>query len=88
MADMLRGHPIRWDGVQWVYCDTGEPTAETWESRPCGACGRHPTPDGYDACHGYIVGAINACCGHGSAEEAYVQLADGSEFRGKQVRRA
>lgn len=57
-----------WDGKTWRYADTGEPSNLP---RPCARCGRMPTPEGYDACLGYIPGALAACCGHG-VQEPYV----------------
>ncbi len=32
---------------------------------PCKRCGKLPTPEGYDACLGYLPGVASACCGHG-----------------------
>ena len=32
----------------------------------------YPTKEGYDACLGYIEGAMSACCGHG-VEKGYVK---------------
>ncbi len=78
----LRGHPIRHNGHQLVYEDTGETTAETWRDRPCGHCGEWPTKDGHDPCIGTIVGVANACCGHGDPESAYVQFANGDRREG------
>lgn len=57
-----RGNPIEYRNGQWVYAD-GVPLSQ--EERPCTRCGRMPTPEGYDACLGYIEGATSACCGHG-----------------------
>lgn len=57
-----RGHLCEFVGGEWRYKDTGEPLGDT---RPCKRCGVPPTPEGYDACSGYIPGAISACCGHG-----------------------
>lgn len=57
------GHPTRWDGERWVYADTGEPVEGN--PRPCPRCGRPSTPEGHDACLGFISGARSACCGHG-----------------------
>ncbi len=39
----------------------------------CGHCGLPNRDDGYDACLGMIVGAMNACCGHGDVKCAYIQ---------------
>ena len=72
----IRGHAMVYDTEQeaWVYEDTGEPYVD---DRPCGYCGKARTPEGYDACIGYIPGAMNACCGHGMVHEAYIQFEDG-----------
>ena len=57
-----RGHKIYFNGVEWLYCGTNKPEDEM---RPCARCGRKPTPEGYDACIGYVKGALSVCCGHG-----------------------
>lgn len=79
---MLRGHSMYWDGQQWRYTDTDEPTVETHADRPCGHCGRPPTPEGHDACLGTLPGVVNACCGHGVRGEAYVSFSNGVVLRG------
>ena len=56
------GHKITFKKNKWVYLDTGKPISK---ERPCIKCGKMPTSEGYDACLGYIPGAISACCGHG-----------------------
>jgi hypothetical protein len=62
-----RGHLVVY-ADKWIYADTGE---ELWceetgfNERPCTRCGKMPTPEGYDACLGYIEGATAVCCGHG-----------------------
>lgn len=75
----LRGHPIHWDEQDscWRFSDTDEPTAEVQNQRPCGHCGRHDTPEGHDGCLGTLPGVMNACCGHGKNELAYVQYPPG-----------
>ncbi len=78
---VFRGHPIRDDGEQWRYVDTGEPTAGN--RRACGHCGMEDTPEGHDGCLGTLPGVMNACCGHGRAEEAFVQLAPDDVIRGR-----
>jgi len=70
----IRGHAMVHTPAGWRYEDSGEPFDET---RPCGFCGKPSTPEGYDACIGYIPGAMNACCGHGILAEAYIQFEDG-----------
>ncbi|MDZ7703158.1 MAG: hypothetical protein U5L04_01580 [Trueperaceae bacterium] len=79
----FRGHAIRYSEERdgFVYCDTGEPVEDRWESRPCGYCGRDSTPEGHDGCLGTLDGVRNACCGHGETGEAYVQFEDCRELR-------
>jgi len=79
-----RGHEteIRDDGKEY-FCDTGKLWA--WEKgalgphpprRPCGHCGLHDTPEGHDGCLGTLPDPdiMNACCGHGTRDWAYVQF--------------
>lgn len=85
MTDTWRGHEIYRDrdGV-WRYRDTDVPTA-TLPDRACGHCGEANTPEGHDACLGALPGVINACCGHGETETAYVALAGGETYRAEQA---
>lgn len=77
----LRGHEIETlDGV-WVYSDTLSPSAGN--ERQCGFCDKKNTPEGHDGCLGTLPGIMNACCGHGSTNEAYVQLLDGHGIYGE-----
>ena len=78
----LRGHPIYWDGHLWRYCDDHEPTESSWHDRPCARCGQMETPEGHDPCIANLPGVINACCGHGNPDEAYVMFEDGRCMRG------
>lgn len=68
-----RGHAIEETSAGWVYPD-GSRVADD-PARACGACGASNTPEGHDGCIGHVPDALNACCGHGSPREAYVQLA-------------
>lgn len=71
----LRGHKIKSVNGEWVYCDTGLPTVDTWKDRPCGRCGLENTIEGHDGCLGTLpCGVMNACCGHGEPSSAYVQF--------------
>ncbi len=54
-----------WDNKKWVYSDNKE---EMSIERSCKKCGLLPTPEGYDACIGYILGKKSVCCGHGVTE--------------------
>ncbi len=77
---IYRGHSIQFlDGV-WVYSDTKESVA-SFKDRPCGLCGLGNTVEGHDGCLGELKGLMNACCGHGNINEAYIQMVDGSCIR-------
>lgn len=62
MRGWLRGHPVWWDGLRWLYED-GVPVE--LEERPCPKCGETAEKGGPDPCLGMIPGANGACCGHG-----------------------
>lgn len=81
----LRGHEIEYTDGKWIFTDTREPTVETWRERPCGHCGKFPTPEGHDACLGILPGVMNACCGHGELDEAYVQYPDSRSVHGSEA---
>lgn len=78
----LRGHNIEFVNNQWRYCDTKEKTIDNWQDRPCGKCGKFYTKKGHDACLSTLPGIMNACCGHGENNEAYVQFLDGISIYG------
>ena len=78
-----RGHEIVCRGEEWFYADSGEPVAGN--ERECGHCGKANTEEGHDGCLGRLSGVVNACCGHGTASEAYIQYDDGSELRGERA---
>ena len=41
----------------------------------CAHCSKQCTPEGHDACLGTLKGGVmNACCGHGDDEAAYIQF--------------
>lgn len=79
----FRGYGIERLGEDWVFSDTKEPTSQSWERRPCGHCGKHNTAEGHDSCLGILPNVMNACCGHGEPNEAYVQYWNGETIRGK-----
>lgn len=70
----LRGHRMVCRDGEWYFVDTGEAVRSTWRERRCGHCGRKSTPEGHDGCLGELPGVMNACCGHGSVKEAYIQF--------------
>ena len=76
----LRGHSIIYVNDEWLYMDTMTPTVGN--ERSCGHCGIANTNEGHDGCLGVIPKVMNACCGHGQNDEAYIQYWDGSDVRG------
>ena len=76
-----RGHKIySLNGSDWKYEDTDKPTSDL---RGCVRCGRAGiNGSDHDACITDLRGVVNACCGHGNDEEAYIQFMDGSVVRG------
>ncbi len=79
VTSKFRGHKIYKQGDHWYFADNDDPVATT--IRPCGHYNRESTPEGHDACIGHLPGVMNACCGHGDLEEAYIQFPDGSIIR-------
>lgn len=69
-----RGHLIVEEEKDvWVYCDTKELVSSN-KDRDCGFCNCKQTKEGHDGCLGTLKFAMNACCGHGSTREAFVQF--------------
>lgn len=54
-----------------------------WEKEPCKNCKMYKTYEGHDGCIGELDGLMNACCGHGNIEKAYVQFFDGTRIGGE-----
>ena len=49
----------------------------------CGKCKKGPTKEGHDGCLGILPGPImNACCGHGNDDQAYIQYWGGKRIAG------
>ena len=56
------------------------------KKRACGFCGCERTLEDYDGCLDGVLPeyeVMNACCGHGDVDEAYVQFSNGKCIRGK-----
>ena len=77
MSRKFRGNDIELINGKYVFSDTKELISETYKQKTCGNCGRHYTAEGHDGCLGTLKGIMNACCGHGNVNEAYVQFLDG-----------
>ena len=78
MTETYRGHEIE---QVYVYKDT-EQLVKDNVNRACGYCGLENTPEGHDGCLGTLPNVMNACCGHGRINEAYVQFGNNSVIRG------
>ena len=70
------GHDIKLVDGEWYFCDTDLLVSETWKESGCGYCKLPRTDEGHDGCLGTLPGIMNACCGHGNIEEAYIQYWD------------
>jgi hypothetical protein len=82
-----RGYDVEWvrEDNCWYFCDTNLPMLETQADRPCGFCGLDDTIDGHDGCLSTLPGVMNACCGHGRWQDAYIQSMDGSIVDGNEA---
>lgn len=83
VKSFLRGHGIEFTNGEWIYCDTKESTTSSYEDRPCSHCNKKQTKEGHDGCIGTLPGIMNACCGHGRNNKAYVKFLDGYCIRGE-----
>ncbi len=79
-----RGHEIQLRKEIWCYRDTNI-NVESFKNIYCGYCSQPQTKDGHDACIGILENVMNACCGHGKDDEAYIQFLDGVCVRGKEA---
>ena len=77
----FRGHDIEYINYKWLFCATKLPVKDNPNIK-CGFCGSENTKEGFDGCMGSLPEVKNACCGHGQADEAYVQYSDGMTIRG------
>ena len=76
----FRGHKIEERHGCWRFADTQEPVELAWRMRDCGHCGKPNTPEGHDGCLGTLPGVMNACCGHGQPQDAFVQFRGGTRL--------
>lgn len=82
VTSKFRGHKIECINNEWIFCETGKFVKETWKEMPCGYCNVKDTAVGHDGCLGTLPGIMNACCGHGRVNEAFLQFLDGTIIRG------
>ncbi len=80
----LRGRLTRWDneGEEFRFVDTNESTVKTHKDRTCGYCNLPNREDEHDACIANLPGVMNACCGHGDADSAYIMYDSKKIVRG------
>lgn len=78
----------KWRGLEieciidvWIYSDNKKLVSDN-KNRKCGHCNKENTKKGHDGCIGELPDVLNACCGHGTVEEAYIQFPDKTELRG------
>jgi hypothetical protein len=76
-----RGHDIFCINDEWFYFDTKESISNNI-NRSCGYCGKPNTEEDHDFCISNLPGVMNACCGHGNNNEAYIQFPDRSSIHG------
>lgn len=83
----LNGHEVIIINDEWLYKDDKTPTVNN--DRACGNCNKEKIIDGfeeYDGCIGKLSGNVmNACCGHGDEDDAYVQFNDESRISGAEA---
>jgi hypothetical protein len=77
------GHQIRYDWEQeaWMYVSDGQPIEGNL--RACTVCHQAPDEDGHDPCIRSLPDVVNACCGHGNQDRAYVVFTDDLRMRGQ-----
>jgi len=82
MSEMYRGNKIELDGNnEYVYSDNKQRVKDN--PRPCGCCGKVRDENSHDGCIGVLRWVMNACCGHGETQKAYIQLSNGFCVRGQ-----
>lgn len=78
-----RGHDIVCEDGIWYYQFNHEKVSDNPNIK-CGHCHQEDNDGlGHDPCLGTLLGVMNACCGHGVGNEAYVQFLDGSIIHGE-----
>lgn len=80
----IRGHAIEEKDGDWIYSDTHESVIKN-KDRACNYCSNLPTQEGHDRCLDFLSesSVLNACCGHGKRDEAYIQFQNGDFVYGE-----
>jgi len=79
VSSRWRGHTIIEVGDHWEYEDGKRVDDEPM--RTCGTCGK-PQQGDHDPCLGLLPGVRNACCGHGTREDSYIEFDNGVRVAG------
>lgn len=83
--DEWRGNKIKKvDDNTYIYLDDGVDLKNDINRR-CGHCGLNNDKDGHDPCFGKLDGVLNACCGHGITDQAYIKFENGETVRGNEA---
>ena len=84
-TSFYRGHKIFFADGLWCYSDNMQPVRYD-KNRQCRKCNECNTKEGHDFCLGTLPGLMNACCGHGRKQAAYIQFMDGFSIHGKNAK--
>ncbi len=82
ISSNYRGYKIVYRNNKWYYEDNFKLVSGD-KNRVCGFCQVKSTEKGHDGCLGKLANVMNACCGHGDIDDAYVQLNNEVCIRGK-----
>lgn len=77
----FKGHEIKLVNNEWFFINSSKSVKDNWRKISCGVCGEKSTKEGHDNCIGTLPGVVNACCGHGQTDEAYVMFSNGFILR-------
>lgn len=74
MNSNVRGNKTYFQNGKYYYEDDNSEVSKNWTTKPCGYCGLEFTKEGHDGCLGELDTnlVMNACCGHGDANDAYI----------------
>jgi len=79
-----RGHNIYESNDIWYYLDTRQKVYDN-PHRICGRCMKSNIDNEHDSCIINLSNVLNACCGHGDINDAYVQFKDYKCIKGQEA---
>ena len=83
-----RGYKLDVIEGEYYFHGTTTKTANFIQYAPCGYCNKSNTPEGHDGCLSHLSSdksIMNACCGHGVENCAYVQFWNKPRISGKEA---